>query len=353
MAVRKLTPEEMLALNQAAMNKQGGGTNVVDTTAGGTQYSPVGYKPPVQYKPTPFSYKMPAVISFDKALGQAQAQLSPEWEASRTSAGTINQQQMAQLRQALNARGMLDAGALSEGMKGLSANLSQTLAGLDTGYRTNTANMAQNIVAQDEARKQWMAQQAFQAWQAQEALKAQQAQMASQDYWNQVAQQVVDRNFQYGASQDALNREFQAQQAEISRAIQEAGLTGQYQGQQTLAAQQQAFNEWLGRQNLALDRQREGRLAASGGGSAIAPGGVDLSDRKFTPYLNEIKRMREATISDGFDTIPMYTQGQIIRYILNLGLSDEETAALLNYIGASSMQTINTGGKSYVNVKPR
>lgn len=226
-------------------------SNVVDTTNGGTQYSPIGFGDVPSYKPTPFKAPRWNDLSFGDALSQAKGQLTPGWDAARTAAGTANQQGIARLRQALNARGMLDAGALSEGMKGLNANLTGNLTALDTAYNTQANALAQSLIDRDMAARQQAIQNAFSAWQAQEAQRAQAAGMDVGNYWNRIGQYNTDRLFNYNAGQDALANALAERQA----LMQEAGLTGVYGGQPTMQATQNELANALAQRQMGLQER--------------------------------------------------------------------------------------------------
>lgn len=222
------------------------------------------YPSPVDtYRPGTFRAPQYKPLSFNAALGQAQAQLYPLYDQARTRQGIAAEQQRELLRQQLGARGQLRGGLLNEGNIDISSGLLRSLADIDTGYAAQTAGMAQGLVTADQARADAMRQQAYQEWLAGEQLRAQAAGLSAEEYWKNVAQENWAK--QFSAGQDWQQRQFEYQ---VSR---DQVMDDRWMKQFDAAQKQQVIeNAFTGRQislqerNALLDKYRAEKQQTAG-----------------------------------------------------------------------------------------
>lgn len=313
------------------------------TTGGAT----VAAKGPqlTNYKPKPFNAPKFQALSFAEALKMAQAQYAPQYQLARTNAGQVNQQQAGLLAQRLGARGQLNGGLRNEQELDLSQGFQRTLGDIDTGYNTLTATSANEMVQRREADNMQKLQMAYQQWQTAEQMRAQ---AIAQGNSNNIAVY----NSQVAEAEREYNRAYQAAETEYNRS-RDALSDTRYAEETAYGRSQDALQNSRENTRLALAiRDAQNNSGGTAGGDTVTPP-VNLGDKKYAPYLAELKRMRAAYNEDvqGNKT-PIYTDDQIKNYLLNLGLSDEETAMLLNYAGIAKPLTpyelgIPSGGRPY------
>jgi hypothetical protein len=83
------------------------------------------------------------------------------------------------------------------------------------------------------------------------------AEQAARQAYNAWLMRTGDEKLAFDKAQQEWANTFQREQFAYSKAVGEAGLTGQYQGQQTLAAQQQAFAQDLANRQFGLSQQAQ------------------------------------------------------------------------------------------------
>ena len=152
-------------------------------------------------------------------LGQEEANINPQYEAQRTSARTANTMQQKQYDDYLAQRGIANSGSAAQGMLQQSSALQGQLG---------SSQLQQRKALEDVARRR--------------------TQLGS-DYEFGLANAQSDADIQ--AMTQLINQANQDRQF----GLQEAGLTGTYNGGQTLAAQGQTFNQGLQTKQLGLQEQ--------------------------------------------------------------------------------------------------
>jgi hypothetical protein len=178
-----------------------------------------------------------------RALEAQKKATLPTFQQQRNQADVAKAQNTQQLRNAMAQLGLLKGGDTVSGMVGIQTQRENAI---------NTANQAQNqyLTEMDNQQAALQAQHAaaISALQQQMALAQQSVSAQSQQLASQLAQQIAAEQMQ--AQLDYQNYLVNRQDAERQFGLQQGQLTGTYNGQPTLDAQQMAIQKALNEAQL-------------------------------------------------------------------------------------------------------
>jgi hypothetical protein len=216
----------------------------------GTSTTGTGYEAPVYeapdftkqvnniYNPMISSNLANLKAAYDKARSDVNAQI-PGIQQDARQARTLNEtdyiKSLPDLYRAMEAAGQ-KGGENITGNIALQTTRGANLGGINQTEMTNLAAL-QKAIADLNAEQPLKEQSVRQDLQSQQAQALMDAQKYGLDYALKMADLTGNVEVSPGVSMPTL----QAQQYQSNKALQEAGLTGLYNGQQTLAAQQQAL----------------------------------------------------------------------------------------------------------------
>ena len=226
---------------------------------------------------TPFKSRMAKAMSMKDAYAQAGNELNPLYGQARTSAGVANQQQQALLSQQMNAKGQGRGGLAIRGAMDLSGQLQSNLSNLDVNKNAALATLAADKQNTSFNQANTMYNNNLNAWQANTNANLQTQQL------------------NYGAGQDALNRQYQeardsigdAQwQKQFDQEVQQFGLSYALQ-------KLESDRNWQAtQQQLAL--QRYNAYSSGGGGSSGSPS----SETTFTDSVQPTSTDTPSMLAD-------------------------------------------------------
>ena len=270
-----------------------------------------------RFKVAQFSYKAPDTMGVQEAMTLARSQLNPLYQQARTNAGAINQQQQALLKQQLNARGQLRGGTANQGAINLSTGLQRTLGDIDTQHNAQVAQLAEQLRQRSQENARQALADAFQRYQAQQGLNMQAQQLNYGVQRDIIGDQRYDEQQAYQRARDSIADEWKQREFDenvrrygLERAMQEAGLTGMYQGSPTL-------------QKIAADRAYQTDQAQL----AISRSNADLNRQQF----ELAKEKWEAEKNSNPYQISQSATNLAISQALNYATADEAYAALQEY----------------------
>lgn len=306
------TPDEIARIDKE-LQRVGGNT----ASAPAPAMSGGGITPQQRFKVQSFKPPSMPVMGTQEAMSTAQGQLNPLYQQSRSNAGVVNQQQQQLLRQQLNSRGQLSGGLANQGAVNLSTGLQRTLGDIDTQYNTQVASLADQLRQRSQEQARQTLNDAFSRWQGQQGL---QMQADTANYGVQrdaVGDQRYSEEQVYMKARDSIQDQWKLKEFDenvrqfgLQRAMQEAGLTGMYNGKATL-------------QKVSADRAYQidqAQLANSRANTGISAGNLALSREKW----NAEKNSNPYQLSTSATNLA-------ISQALNYKTADEAYAALQQY----------------------
>jgi hypothetical protein len=180
-------------------------------------------------------------MSFGQASNQASQQLDPLYQRALHNVMQQKYQNELNASEVAKNRGMAHSGLAADQLNKIAIASQGQVADMDAQRASQTAQMAQALVNRNEDRSDRLRQQAFQEWMGQQNLGLQRDQFD----FNKDNQGWQNR-FQYGQATGQFGNGQQtlaSQQFDWNRALQEAGMTGNFNGERTLEGQQFDFGK--------------------------------------------------------------------------------------------------------------